>query len=74
MFNLDFLNKDPQYINEKGTKFWHVLTDGKYIVYATELPDKDMNYIIVSGTKIIYENKQLESIGCRLDILKSLKL
>ncbi|MDD5650451.1 MAG: hypothetical protein PHF86_08565 [Candidatus Nanoarchaeia archaeon] len=71
-------NQEPDFINEKGIKWWidyntikYCKLLNKYIIYVV----KDNDYItrvIVDNEKkeIIFESQQLDAIACFCDVLK----
>lgn len=76
MFEWD---REPDAINEIGTKFWldkhttkycHDKLGTNYWVYIMETTDgKKTRGLIEGNTKIIYENSNLEAFSCHIDIL-----
>ena len=79
-----FDKSKPDFINEKGTKWWFDKSSTNYArkedakgitlpnvsVFYVEEINGNMSYVVIDGEDIIYESKQLEAIGAYIDILK----
>lgn len=74
----------PQFVNEKGFKFWLDESSTSYAQKVCELtrvevcivlePDGKWTRLIVDDGKPVYEAQGVEAIGVRLDIMKLLRI
>lgn len=74
--------REPDFINEKGTKFWKDLDVMKYIKslglkdifpYIIEDAKNNRTRVLIKNNNYIYENPNVEAIATRLDMLKLLE-
>ncbi len=84
---IDLHKKEPDFINEKGVKWWFDESTTKYaqrpdvngitldvVCFLVEEPDGHMTRVLLSkNEEIIEEDQTLEGIGTKIDIRKLLK-
>ena len=82
-----FFDKEPDFINDEGTKWWIDKVTTQYAqkedsqgtklpnvhCFYIELKTGEKLYVLVENNEIIYETQSLEQVGIQIDILKLLK-
>ena len=80
----NFFNKEPDFINVEGTKWWIDKSTTKYaqqpdinkvqlpnvICFATEQINGYRSYVITENQQIEFTSQSLEAIGVHIDIMK----
>jgi hypothetical protein len=83
----DVWSKPPDFVNEKGVKWWLDVSSTRYAlsvdalgrklknvqVYFTEFPDGERSRVIIDNGEAVYETKTLENLGTQLDLMKATK-
>lgn len=76
--------RDPDFINAEGVKWWIQKETNRYIkskgnlgkiqAWKTEFPDtKQKRYVLTENDSVIYETAGLEALGVRIDLLSFLR-
>lgn len=72
----DFLDKEPDFINSEGIKWWLDKNLTNYArklkntsVWIIEKPDKFRTRLLLIDNEIVYENQTLEGMACKIDAI-----
>ena len=79
-----FFNKEPDFINDEGTKWWVDKSTTKYaqqkdiyktqlpnvVCFATEQSNGYRSYVLTENQEIEFTAQSLEAIGVHIDIMK----
>lgn len=80
----NFFDKEPDFVNEEGTKWWVDRSTTKFaqqpdinnvrlpnvVCFATEQSNGYRSYVITENQQIEYAATGLEAIGVHIDIMK----
>jgi len=78
---------NPDFVNEKGVKWWRdkLLTEHAtradsfgtalpdHVAWLIEEPNGRRTYLLTADGDVLAESQQLETIACKIDIIKLLK-